>query len=288
MKIVSIMRVRNEQELIADSLNHLLTFSDQVIVFDDASTDGTPRIIEKFHPLGVSLLQGLSWQNERTTEETRHRALLLSFARAVGFDWCVYVDCDERFDFDVRAELDAIPKNVKGVKFRLFDAYMTEDRQIDYTTGQIAILERQYGPEYREILMAWRNSSAIQFIGRDQREPTVGMFTRVMTTTAKVKHFGKSISRKRWDEKCLYYSENFPEPYKSKWGARLGRPIHNYSSFGRTLTDWSLLDLTEVFNITPRSNYKSVLRRIQVSLLGKLLERQSINMSRSLFKKQST
>ncbi|MCD5384454.1 MAG: hypothetical protein LRZ97_00890 [Candidatus Pacebacteria bacterium] len=78
------------------------------------------------------------------------------------------------------------------------------------------IFSRLFGPEYRDILILWRNNPQVKFRGVDSREPT----------------------SQHWKETCKYYVDNFPEPYISKWQERVGKAIHYESDFGRALYNW--------------------------------------------------
>jgi hypothetical protein len=118
----------------------------------------------------------------------------------------------------------------------LFDAYLTEDDHDPYTAGRTLLNFRRYfGPERRDILMLWKNDASVRFAGLDAREPIVN---GAITTRFLCQHYGKSLSERHWEETCRYYSTYFPEPYGSKWEARIGKAIHRKSDFGRLLYTW--------------------------------------------------
>ena len=222
--ITGITRVRNESLIIADTLAHFLGYCESVILYDDASDDDTAEIAESFDR--VTVIRGTEWRADRRAEETRHRALLLE---QVSTPWVLCFDADERLVGDL-PHLAA-----GGYRFRLFDGYLTKDRQTPYTSGQLSELPRMWGPEYRDILMLFRKDAAV-YQGMDKREPLVR--GRVELASTQVKHFGKCLSVEHWEETCLYYSTHWPEPYKSKWEGRKGKAIHTKSDFGRPLYRW--------------------------------------------------
>jgi len=148
----------------------------------------------------------------------------------VKTEWALCFDADER----LVGELPDLTAD--GYRFRLFDGYMSKDREEPYSTGKLADLPRYWGPEYRDILMLFRCKQAI-YHGPDRREPV--LIGAVCNADITVKHFGKCISTDQWEETCEYYSTHWPEPYKSKWEGRKGKSIHTDSDFGRPLFRWA-------------------------------------------------
>ncbi len=277
MKVIGLMRVRNEQDVIVDSLKHLESFCDDVIVFDDCSTDNTRTLIENYPATNIELISGEQWNKDRQAEETLHRAVLLKRATQKGYDWCVYLDADERLDFDVRATLAQAPTNATAVRFTLFDGYLTPGLDAPYEGGDLASHERLYGPEYRRIIMAWRNSRFVHYIGRDKREPTVGLLQEIVDLPVEVMHYGKAMSIEKWEEKCDYYVDHFPEPYTSKWKARKGKALHELSDFGEPLVPWREVHDMVGIDITPPPGKRDALERLKVTVrtLQQIGRRQS-------------
>lgn len=242
MPLLSMIRVRNEELIIADTLEHLASFSDIIVAYNDASTDGTFEIL-KSHPkvgLVISNQRWLKSIEERQIAETRHRGLLLQEARRRwNFRWCLCADADERYIGDIRSFVTRPPEKQTpaGIRIQLFDAYMTPKDQSPHASGLPLINSREmFGPERRDILMLWKNSDAVIFRGLDSREPQVpGM----IETRFYCQHYGKSLSEEHWESTCNYYIDHFPyEPYGKKWTERKGKAIHSASDFGRPLFRW--------------------------------------------------
>lgn len=230
--LVGLTRVRNEELIIADTIRHLLSYCQHVILYDDCSTDNTVAIAESVGGDDITIIHGDEWRTERTFEETRHRGILLERAKQVGAEWCLYLDADER----LVGELPSMTGD--GYCFRLFDGYLTAERQQQYPGGNLSELPRMWGPEFRDILMLFRTDVA-RYEGLDQREPVLD--GRINLAPVMVKHFGKCLSVDQWEAKCAYYALYFPEPYSSKWKARKGQAIHTESDFGRQLYTWDEL-----------------------------------------------
>ncbi len=238
IEIIGMIRMRNESLILQDTLNHLSQFVDGVVIYDDVSTDNSVQIAKK-HPVVLHIIEGKKWNRNRVYVETKHRQELLKLARKYNPKWMFYADCDERFDGNIKDFLRSDKSNgVDAVRIRLFDAYITQDDQKDYHQGdELYGFRKYFGPEYRDILMIWRNMEQVVFDRVDAREPTINS-GRIITKFY-CQHYGKSISKKQWDDTCIYYMNNFPEPYYSKWKSRFGHAVHTESDFGNKLYTWN-------------------------------------------------
>lgn len=234
--IVGIIRVRNEELVIKDTLDHMSSFVDGVILYDDASTDSTVNIAIN-HPLVVKVIVNKKWRKNRAWEETANRQLLLSFARRFHPKWLFYFDADERFEGDIKSFLESKRSDgIDGIRIQLFDAYMTPHDNDPYT-GKTRLLNfrEKFGPEGRDILMIWRNRSKVRYLEPDSRQPMI--LSENVITSFFCQHYGKALSVEQWEETCRYYYENFPE-YSAKWKARFGKAIHKKSDFDTELLTW--------------------------------------------------
>ena len=234
MRLTGITRVRNEALIIADTIEHYLEHVDNIILYDDCSEDDTVAIAREAGGDRIQILEGDFWVTNRVAEETRHRGLLLDRVRTeTDSDWCLCFDADERLVGTLPADP---PPDCDGYRLRLFDGYLTPERRDPYDSGPLVDLPRMWGPEYRDILMLFRVDAA-RYVGRDRREPVIpyGAWTYSMV---KVKHYGKCLSVRHWEETCTYYVDHWSPPYKNKWKARRGKAIHKCSDFGHPLFSW--------------------------------------------------
>lgn len=229
MKITGLTRIRNEQAIITDTLDHMSTFCDDIFVYDDASNDDTLKICMQHYAVS-GIIQNSVWESDRAAAETTSRWQLLKFAQknSPDTDWFVYMDADERIEFDFK-KLNYWPEWINGIRMKLFDYYITaEDVNEHYTR------RRYIGPEYRNILMVFRNIKGLKYEKPDQRSPIV---PGQIIVDGYVKHYGKAVSVEQWEETCNYYASHFPK-YAEKWEARKGKAVHSLSDFGRPLITW--------------------------------------------------
>lgn len=232
-KVIGITRVRNEESIFVDTLKHVSQFVNTIIVLDDHSQDSTINIAKESQNVCMVLFNK-EWSENRILEETRHRSILLDYAKQYNPQWIFYFDADERFE-GINLEHYDEPQylGVDAIRIKLFDAYLTPDDCDDYKQGQMLWNSRKFfGAECREIVMLWRNRPYIRYEGLDSREPKGFLNTR---SDFYCQHFGKAISVKEWESTCDYYSRWFPEPYSSKWLSRKGKAIHTTSDFDTPL-----------------------------------------------------
>ena len=142
IRIAGITRIRNEELIIEDTLNHFGRFCDWIYVYDDASTDNTVEICRS-HPKVKAIIENKEWDKDRLRAEFESRQAILNLAQVDSPEWLIYFDADERveFDFEDFEDYDA-------VTMKLFDFYITEgDKDLIYTPGDdLAKLRKDCGP----------------------------------------------------------------------------------------------------------------------------------------------
>jgi len=233
MNITSLLRVRNGELLIFDTLKHLSEFSDEICVIDDASTDKTPDICQE-HPKVKKVLRNYFHNPNQALVQTAQRALLLNYARADSKNqWFLSTDIDDRFilDWDKLEKYDK--DGYSAIGFKCFDAYLTKGNSDSYRRDDKLIQSRKYfGPEYREIFLLFKGSkTSYNWQMAGQRQPDINGKTIM---GGLLWHYGKALSIKQWEEKCRYYMASMPQ-LSEKWKERRGKAIHTKSDFGREL-----------------------------------------------------
>jgi glycosyltransferase involved in cell wall biosynthesis len=236
------IRLRNEELLLEDTLDHLAAFTDGIVVYDDASTDQSRQIALR-HPHVIEVITNRHWRKtNRIWEETANRRMLYRRTLRHRPEWVFYSDADERFEGDIRETLlSGSFRDVQAVRVSLYDAYLTPDDRSPFTQGDVLWNFRRYfGPERRRILMAWRPGHLVDYRLPDSREPHG--IEGVVVSSFSCQHYGKAQSEEQWDETCRYYIERFPDIYAEKWRKRLGRAIHTESDFGAPLVTWDQVE----------------------------------------------
>jgi len=256
MKSIGLIMERNEELIFKDTLDHLSSFVEKIIVFDDASTDNSLQIA-KGHQSVLEVIENKLWDPRQIYAQTKNRQALLDAAKKYSPEWLFYADADERFMGDIPAFLSSREsEGVDGVRISLFDAYLTKEDHRPYTGGELFNSRNFFGTECRNILMLWRNKPEIGFWGRDAREPWVD---GKIITRFYCQHYGKAISVKDWEAKCQFYEKYFPK-YKKKWAERKGKAIHTKSNFGGSLGSWE--DAKQNQKITYEYKYPNMLKRL--------------------------
>ena len=234
--IIGISKVRNEAAILKDTLDAWAPFcTGGIYLYDDKSDDETVAIA-RAHPAVRDVIEGEFWDPDREKAEWFNRQLVLTRAQqaATPDTWFVYFDADEHpynlEDFGLFNNPD-----IKAIAMRLYDIYITpEDVDKKYS-------EREWiGPEFRTIIMFFRNSPALCYTIPDQRIVTLPADVGQIPIHGDIKHYGKGFSVEHWEATCDYYIKFWPK-YSDKWRQRKGKAVHSdyCSDFGNKLIHWS-------------------------------------------------
>lgn len=230
--MIALTRVRNEEDIIQDTLDHLSMFCDEIYVLDDCSTDSTYDICNS-HRSVSKLIRNKEWSKDRLSAEYQDRQkLYLEAKKNLGVnDWFVYLDADERIDLMDSHFLSHVKDDNDCIAMKLYDFYITEQDENKH------YYQRQYiGQEYRVIPIAYRMGATQGWFKKNQRECLMKENSKIVKE-GRVKHYGKAISVEEFEKTCDYYIENFPK-YADKWKKRKGSAIHTKSDFDTELVLW--------------------------------------------------
>jgi hypothetical protein len=179
MKIFGNCLVKNEADMIEETLRHAARWCDRIFVFDNGSTDGT---WEKVLQLAQKEPRIVPFKSEAVPYRDSLRMDTFNRFRqecAPG-DWWCKLDADELYHDDPRAFLAGVPKRdhvVWGVNFQFYftdaDAarYADDPRSYPPHTPAEASL-RHYRCEYSEVRfyrhrpgLSWTHGSAPRHLG---------------------------------------------------------------------------------------------------------------------------
>jgi glycosyltransferase involved in cell wall biosynthesis len=173
MKIHSICLVKNEADVIVQSLTAAAQWSDHIYVYDNGSTDGT---WEKVHALSAKLSQIIPFkQDDRPFDDTLRREPFEYFRGQSdpGDWWCASLDADEFYIDSPRLFLEAVPLPYDVVWFACFQYYFTDrdaalfERRPELYGDDVPVAEkcRYYSVNWSEPGF-FRYSEALRWTGR--------------------------------------------------------------------------------------------------------------------------
>ncbi len=121
MKLVAILRVKNEILYIRKCLERLSELVDEIIVLDNGSTDGTLDVYRDFRKL-IQLLHTEGF------DEGRDKIMLLEAAKKRDPDWILWLDGDEIFESSLTREIlnNYMKSKYNRVFFRMCHFWLSE------------------------------------------------------------------------------------------------------------------------------------------------------------------
>lgn len=105
MKIIGLLIVKNEADILKESLDHMAKWMDGVVAIDNGSTDGTWDILTT-HPIIKACSRDIL-----PFDEARLVPKLIQIAEEENADWYVDNDADEFFPLETRKFLEICDQN---------------------------------------------------------------------------------------------------------------------------------------------------------------------------------
>lgn len=155
-RILAMMLVRNEERrYLREVLDSLDRFVDQMVIVDDASTDGTPDLCASYAKATVIRRANASFGNEVAL-----RKFCWDEAVATGAEWILAVDADEIFEDRMAREIDTLvgTPDVDGWAFRLFDFWGSRDHYRDDRYWQAHRHHRLFLVRNTGVVPRWRET----------------------------------------------------------------------------------------------------------------------------------
>lgn len=251
-KIIGLMKVRNEEHIIKDTLDNWARIcTGGIYIYDDVSDDRTVAIC-RAHPAVRDVIEGPMWDPDREKAEWFNRQMVLIRAKqdAGPDDWFVYFDADEHiYNFNEFSLFTQ--QGTKAIACRLYDIHITpEDVGASYK-------DRVWvAPEFRTIIFFFKNDPALRYHLPDQRIVSLPDDVGSIPIHGDIKHYGKGFSVSQWEQTCDYYIKFWPK-YSDKWRKRKGKAVKAdmLSDFGNPLIRWP--DRNKGFTLEDKSYGKN-------------------------------
>ncbi|MFT5278298.1 MAG: glycosyltransferase involved in cell wall biosynthesis [Glaciecola sp.] len=224
MKLNAICIIKNEVDIIADTLDYALAFCDTIYIFDNASTDGSweiicakaaqdPRIVIAAHT------------DEIYRNQFRNRVYNMSNHKFSADDWWYILDADEMLVEDPRPMLvKAMQRNKNQMRVWQAQFYFTDNdlAVYDKEDKSLPVPERRryYRINWREPRF-FRNSP-------DQKWPE--------GISGKVPPFCNNLYHP--SPICRHYAQRTPEQIKMRHEIRVNNPYSFLHVKNKSENDW--------------------------------------------------
>jgi len=131
MKIFGICLIKNEADIIAETLEYAVSWCDHIIVDDNGSEDGTWEIVQE---LAAKHPQIIPWRQKRQPYHDKLRAEAFNEFRHLSKagDWWTKLDSDERYTVDPKRFLAEVPRRYHVVWGIHLQYYFTEAELEDW------------------------------------------------------------------------------------------------------------------------------------------------------------
>ena len=207
IKLVGFVQCFNEGKTgnLERVLNHLSKFCDDIVIYDDGSTDNSYEIASKFSKNIIRSVEN------NFKKEIGHKQKLLELALSLKPDWIVWLDADEVFDRD--GELHAIRNLCKYGESKEIDSFSFQEFNLWKNSSEYRA-DEEWHKLWR--IRLWRNTGELKF---DVKE---GLHLRQYPLGLK--------TDRRADIKVIHYGFASEENVNKKYS--------NYQSLGQS--GWSL------------------------------------------------
>jgi glycosyltransferase involved in cell wall biosynthesis len=208
------MIVKNEMEFLADCLRPLAPRSEQVVIVDTGSTDGTADLARRY---ATTLL-------ERPFDEDFSAARNLALDK-VGTDWVMFIDADERLgaaEYErLRALLPTLGPEVGGVRLLRYSFLRTGGF---FAGNELKVFRARHGIRYRRRVLETVVPSLEEAGLREVGAPVI------------LNHFGHCRPRTVRDAKLRHYlrmidrqlEESGPDPVLDGYASLMLRSLGRF------------------------------------------------------------
>ncbi|PQP84379.1 glycosyl transferase family 2 [Paenibacillus sp. PCH8] len=210
-KLTAMLQVRNERgRYLEEVLHDLSEFVDEIVIVDDASTDGTPEICKAFPK--VVRLEVL--EKPLFAEEWRLRNTLWQAAAGTRPDWLLSVDADELYSTEAKKAIRALinQEYADWFAFRFYDMW---DGRTHYREDDLWCLHKRHTAS----LVRYMPGYPYFYPQQNHHVPRLPLSCTVLpgvSTELKVQHLGWAGSLEDRVRKYLRYKRIDPS---GEWGS---------------------------------------------------------------------
>lgn len=194
MKLVAILRIKNQIDHIDLCLKKLSDLADHIIVLDNGSTDGTSDTYRKY-PKIVKVLNTIGF------DEGRDKIMLLEEAKKTEADWILWIDADEVFENHFTREIVEGYMNSKHnrITFRMCNFWLSGKRCRYDSEYYLYSLHPQRS--------MWRNLESAYFKNLIIHNGDIqGVPGKPYISPYRIKHYGY-VYKQKIEEKIKVYAE---------------------------------------------------------------------------------
>jgi hypothetical protein len=197
IKLIAFIQIHNEHKKgnLERVLNHLSKFCNDIVIYDDGSTDGSYEIALKYTS-NIIRSDVNDFENE-----IEHKQQLLDLALSLNPDWIVWLDADEVFDRD--GELYAIRNLCRYGESKKIDGFSFQEFNLWKSSSEYRVDENWH--KLWQIRL-WKNNGELRFekqTGLHKKIHPNGM-KKICKSDVKIIHFGFSDKDKIDDKYQMY------------------------------------------------------------------------------------
>jgi glycosyltransferase involved in cell wall biosynthesis len=224
MKLSAICIIKNEADIIIETLNNALRFCDNIYVFDNGSTDGSFELICEKAAQDSRVVIAVH-SDEIYRNQFRNRVYNMFHSDFSASDWWYILDADEMLTEDPRPMLiEAMQRNKNQMRVWQAQFYFTDNDLANYEiedkAQSVSQRRRYYRINWREPRF-FRNSPSKQW--PEDISGKVPPFCQKMYRPSPI---------------CRHYAQRTPEQIKMRREIRINNPFSFLHVKNKTEDDW--------------------------------------------------